>query len=465
VDVNQTAWIARADILDSLGPKVDASTWSLDPMFKANAITALYLPTQEALLQPRFNCPTGNCTWAPFSTLGFCSTCADLSSQLNRTCETLPSSDGITTAQACTVAFPGENEPLSLFYIADPDFPGSSTYAVINSTLPANATVLTNITWSQTIYQSIRAVVPPQQLGGTQNPYLEANGELANNGVHVLKTDTRFIGSECALSPCVRRVQASVTRGEYHEDVLDTFSDFGSYTYGDPIVLSPPWEEEEAGIRKNFTVHPEWLEAVLLTSYYGGADPLGGQLMGTVTTQDSNQAIRVSDIPALGASSRQNDALQAVFYADFHNNDTTTTCPTPDDNVACAFRALAAALTKSVRDVAVSRNGTSPPYVARGDANTVGTYIRIEWPWFALPVAIWFLSLVTLVLAMAKARSRRVPLWRDSALPLVLLAGEHADTVTAGGVQEAALSARAESVRVHLAGDEGGGMRILTKSY
>jgi hypothetical protein len=99
-------------------------------------------------------------------------------------------------------------------------------------------------------------------------------------------------------------------------------------------------------------------------------------------------------------------------------------------------------MTKSVRDVAVSRNGTAAPYVAEGAANTTGTYIRVQWPWFALPVAIWLLSLVTVVVAMWT--SRGVPLWRDSALPLVLLAGEHA--AAGRGVQEAALSARAETV-------------------
>ncbi|KAG7286872.1 hypothetical protein NEMBOFW57_009190 [Staphylotrichum longicolle] len=453
VDVNETAWIARADIVDSLGPKMDSTTWSLDAIFKANAITALFLPTQEALFQPRFSCPTGNCTWAPFSTLGFCSTCADLSSQLNRTCKTLTSSDNRTTAQSCRVAFPGGNEPLSLFYIADPDFPGSSTYMVLNSTRPANATVLKNVTWPQTVYQSIRAVVPPQQLGGTQNPYLEADGELANDGIHVLRADTRFIGSECALSPCVRRVQPSVARGEYREEVLDTFSASGGYRYGESLVLSPPWEDG-----KNFTIHSQWLEAVTTTPSYGGPDPLGGQLKGTVFTHDSNQAIRVSDIPAFGAVPRQNDALQAVFYAEFSNG---TTCPTPDDNVACAFWALGAAMTKSVRDVAVSRNGTAAPYVAEGAVHTTGTYIRIEWPWLALPVAVWFLSLVTVVVAMWT--SRGVPLWRDSALPLVLLTGEHADA--AREVQEAALSARAETVKVHLAGDMGSGLKILTKSH
>ncbi|KAH6649427.1 hypothetical protein F5144DRAFT_607599 [Chaetomium tenue] len=447
VDVAQTSWLAKADILDSLGPKYDSSTWTLDPIFKANAITALFLPTQEVLTQPRFNCPTGNCTWAPFSTLGFCPTCVDVSSQLRQTCKTVFGYDNRTTAQTCTVAFPGNNEPVSLWYVADPDFDGASEYMVLNSTRSDNATALTNLSWPPTIYQSIRAAVPTDELGGTQNPYLEADGTLVNNGIHILKNDTRFIGSECAILPCVRRIQASVTRGEYSETVLDTYSTLDEpYSYPNPITLTPPWDNNQPGTNppKTYTIHPEWLESLLITH----PSPLGGQLLGRVHTTDSNMAIRVVDLPPPGGSSRENDALQAVFYANF----TGTTCPTPDDNVACAFRALGAALTKSVRDLAVVRNGTGVPYVAEGRVNVMGTFIRVEWPWLALPVAVWGLSLVTVLVAMWK--SRGVPLWRDSALPLVLLYGENAERA-GRGVQEAALSARAETVKVHLVGDEG----------
>lgn len=36
--------------------------------------------------EPRFGCPTGNCTWPPFDNLGVCSTCDDATSEINRTC-------------------------------------------------------------------------------------------------------------------------------------------------------------------------------------------------------------------------------------------------------------------------------------------------------------------------------------------------------------------------------------------
>jgi hypothetical protein len=254
----------------------------------------------------------------------------------------------------------------------------------------------------------------------------------------------------------VRRLEASVSQGIYTEKVLDTFSTHDPYIYPNPITLSPPWVPTQ-----NFTIHPEWLEAMYVASSVS-SDLLGGQMKGTVSLEDSGQSVQALDIPRFGEYRKENDALQAIFYADFTN----TTCPTPDDNIQCAFRALAAAMTKSVRDAGSLKNGTTEPYIVSGQVNVTGIFIRVEWPWFALPVAIWFLSLLTVAAAMWK--SRNVPLWRDSALPLVLLYGEHADAAAAAGnagVREAELSARAETVKVHLVGDEGRGLRILTKQH
>jgi hypothetical protein len=35
---------------------------------------------------PRFNCPSGNCTWGEYETLGICSSCEDFSNKAQRTC-------------------------------------------------------------------------------------------------------------------------------------------------------------------------------------------------------------------------------------------------------------------------------------------------------------------------------------------------------------------------------------------
>ncbi|KAK5662375.1 hypothetical protein OQA88_8285 [Cercophora sp. LCS_1] len=397
IDAIQGAWVPKAETITALGPKFDSSSWQAD---QANAAMALFLPAQERLLQPNFGCPTGNCTFPEFDTLAFCPVCADISLQLERTCAPIKDSV-VPNAESCTVSFPGPS-PISLFYIADPNAPGSSTYALINSTSPLNATVLTNLTYPTTLYQSIHAVVDAHILGGGGPT---ASGQLENNGIHVLTQTTRFIGQEYTLT---------------------------KYSFAQPLVLSPPWNPTV-----NYTIIPEWLDAML---FYSGIDQFGGQLKGTVTTEDSNQAIRVSTLSTEFETSKPNDALQAVFYADFNG----TTCPTPDDNVGCVFRALAKAMSKSVRDAGVLRNGTAEPWAVQGETGVMGVFIRVEWPWFALPVAVWALSL--LVVIVAGWRSRGVPLWKESALPLVLKEA----------VAEGELSKRAEVVGVKL----DGGLRI-----
>ncbi|KAK4182947.1 hypothetical protein QBC35DRAFT_536124 [Podospora australis] len=456
VDIGRgSAWLSKADILAALGPNLDASTWTADPVFKANAMQAVFLPTQDTLFQPRFNCPTGNCTFPSFTTLGFCPTCADISSELNRTCvmkrdEVMPEPYPI-----CTVSFPksaNTTDPLSLRYVADPDAPGFSVYMVVNATRPDKANVLTNITWPMTVYQSIRAVVNPWELGGHRIPGIQE----VNNGVHVLTTDTRFIGSECVLSPCVQRIQASVSKGVYSETILESSNKFVQASYADHIVFTPPWESPS----KNFTVIRQWMEAISPST----REILGAQLTGTVETYDSNQAIESKELLLpRDMYSRPNDALQAVFYTDFTNSS----CSTPDDNVQCAFMALGKAMTKSVRDAGVVTNGTQDAtekgYVVGGDILSTGTFIRIVWAWLALPAAIWVLSVVTVAVAMWK--SRNVPLWRDSALPLVLLFGNGKSDISGGAVREAELAARAETVNVRLVGDEGSGLKIMAREH
>jgi len=48
--------------------------------------SAIAAPSSAQVNQPEFCCSTGNCTWQPFSTLGFCSECTDLTPQIRLEC-------------------------------------------------------------------------------------------------------------------------------------------------------------------------------------------------------------------------------------------------------------------------------------------------------------------------------------------------------------------------------------------
>lgn len=390
------------------------------------------MPTQEDLSTPLFSCPSGNCTFDPFTTLALCSRCADITPQLSHTC----SSEGDESVAKCKVAFPGK-EPISLEYYYKPGDSGVSTHMVVNSTSVEDAVVLNNQSFPLTVYQSISAVLPPDIRGAGHDIEGEAGGIVR------LKVDQRFVGSECALSPCAQQIKASVSQGVYAEEVIQVRDKLvEEYEWeGNPLFLSPPWLKG-----KKLTIIPDWIQPIARA--YDDADPFGGKLMGSVVTADSNSAVTIST-----------DELSSIFYADFNG----TSCGTPDDHFACAFRALGAAATKAVRDAGVVKNGTvlgEAANVAEAAVYNTVTIIQVEWLWGLLPLMIWVLSAMTVLVAMIK--SWGMPLWRDSVWPLVLLAG---DGGAVRGARDDELKTRAETVGVQLVGDRKQGLKLLTKYH
>lgn len=320
------------------------------------------------------------------------------------------------------------------------------SYMVINSTSPAKAVALSNATWPYNVFQSISAAVDPRSIGGGQDPNIQRGAS------NVLNNETRFIGTECTLSPCVLSLSASVSQGIYKETVLKTWSqvdqDFG--TIG-PVRLSPPWGPEDGmGTGQTFHIPGKVVEAL-----GGSMSPLGDDLKGRVMLTDAFSAVTTFD----SAMEKRNEVLMALFFANF----TDTTCPTPEDRMACTMRALGAGATKAVRDAPGLANGTEAPWVATGTTNKTGTFIRVDWVWLTLPIAVWVLSVTSVIIAAAK--TRRVPLWRDDALPLAFLfkGGKDLGDDRAYGTSGFEHHSRAEVLKVRLVSDKGT-MKFLTDS-
>jgi hypothetical protein len=96
------------------------------------------------------------------------------------------------------------------------------------------------------------------------------------------------------------------------------------------------------------------------------------------------------------------DALtQAIFHA---LNDTA---PHTHDSV---FDNIAKSMTRVIR----TSNSSAP--VAIGQATAIQLFVRIEWPWISLPVALLFLCLLCLVVIIIHTSARNVPNWKDNVL-------------------------------------------------
>ncbi|KFA70947.1 hypothetical protein S40288_10239 [Stachybotrys chartarum IBT 40288] len=64
--------------------QINAAKAQLDFSMQSSILNGLVKPKEETQKSLRFDCPTGNCTWEPFVTLGVCHRCNNLTSKLKK---------------------------------------------------------------------------------------------------------------------------------------------------------------------------------------------------------------------------------------------------------------------------------------------------------------------------------------------------------------------------------------------
>ncbi len=347
-------------------------------------MSALITAPNNDVNQPRFYCSTGNCTWAPIATLGFCSSCTDLTPQINLNCTTY----GTGTSQTCTATLPGRTA--GLYYIG--------TSAAFESLMN-----ITQVGGKEGLrYHSIRMLPPYSMSGATRQPVTLSN----------------FSATECSLSLCVRSLQASVNNGNYTETLLDTFTETPpSGTTWAYQRLQPPWGPERGidpaanlSFGLDFALYADWGDSQFLLQDY--------TIPGWATTRDGHTGIDLC--VKEGADCTGNSIPGYIFNANY----TPSVCGSPNaDTFACSMGGIAAALTKTVRNAGVIANGTDigDEFLVRGSVETAATFIRVRWGWIALPCAVWVLGLIAWAVVVFQTRHMRLPTWRDDPLPLMFL--------------------------------------------
>jgi hypothetical protein len=275
--------------------------------------SAIYGSASNSAQNPKYLCPTGNCTWDRFATLAYCPKCIDVSDLLNRTCE-----DGSTerySREFCNVTFPS-GSPYMSFIASEIDLGGSpSTYFAVAGARSAIAldiapNVDDSVRTLRTIFpvwHSIRAAVDAATVFDIEKYH------------YSIQNNTRIIGTECTMLPCILSIDAAVKDGSYQEQIVDTHY-LSNITATDGIV-APPWGEEK-GVKpgEGFGLTPE---------AYGSAVASFVSLDGTLENSDGGVAITFTS-----------DEIQAIFSADY----TKETCETPDDNFACVYKAIGSAM-------------------------------------------------------------------------------------------------------------------------
>jgi hypothetical protein len=384
--------------------------YDLSPDMIGNMYTAVFQPTQSQLLQPQFTCPTGNCTWGPFTTFALCPRCTDVSSKL---------SYHRTQGSLDSVAFTGSFTSVNL---SSADFSGDGGFGATSNGLLHEYLVISKLPLGTmgyvynssigAVWLSIRADIP---IGLTSD-----NSSTFDYPLPVINDTTKIIGMECAMMPCVMSLNATAINGAYQEQVLDTFTD--AETLGPTgqqfLSLRPPWGPE-MGMEKGQTFGmatqaftPLTQTNMLIDTIFNGSVESSGENDGEGLTFSSDQ-------------------MRAIFYAHF----TRSSCES-QDKIVCSFQAFAQGINKAIRDAPLieNNNNVNSTYLARGNALINTTFIRVRWEWLSLPVFILFLSFISWLGAIWQTKRAGLPWWDVKVLPLLYLYREETEE---GSMEEA----------------------------
>ncbi|KAK5079839.1 hypothetical protein LTR70_008906 [Exophiala xenobiotica] len=361
---------------------------------------------QTSSLSPlRPGCPTGNCTYPRYQSLGICHECTDFSDQLvyldDETNLTIPLSSKSTCSQSavgCKVQWPGA--ALSLAW----------NYGMINSTQDYSGEVDSSLESSDnTTITTFRAVMSRNWQRSELDP----------------------VAVQCIVRFCVKTYEASVKASNFEEDVVATswnesYFDSNSYFTFQNNLSIPTRPCYVNGIEK-----PEpWNIEDRTSCVYNVSGQSGISLYNTLSglTRGDGSAI-VSNRPSLSS-----DVMQAL-YGLFDGNSLADPDLGSYISVDRAFKSMADVVTNQARSSTANCGGAT----AQGVQFINELYIHVHWIWLLPTTVVLALCLVFFLATIVQ--SWREDLWKSSPLAYIFcrpavgdaqLTAE--DLITSGGL-------------------------------
>jgi hypothetical protein len=376
------------------------------------------------------NCPTGNCTFPVFNTLGMCSECADITSQITFNGTWTVSLPRNMTRQYVRYRVPG-GVPMHQWVDM---WPGGKTY---NQTF--------TVTWGTWHWlQSLgwdRRWNAPLMMSMLRFPYHE-------DGMEVVKQSPT--GMQCGLYPCIKTLNVSVFNGRQSVNVLARWTNMSQ-------LIGFPQNKEGTTFRPprltNLTLDSE-NPPQLLDEFY--MNQKAGDFISRVLQNYFNGSYSLVDQRLVAEESLFQIPSERGPYAGrgpFFLNRTS--------DVASLMENVADALTTYFRREA-EQNAT---LLVRGTAHQSLTFISIQYLWL-VPSAVMLLASGVLLFVTALTTAwKRAPLWKDSALPLLFHGlDEWSLPVRYQGPKETdgGMSAVARELQVELRSDVDGRVRLMT---
>jgi hypothetical protein len=398
---------------------------------------------------PSFDCPTGNCTFEPYYTVGICSHCNDITSQVvvSKGCDVCRTPDSGYQGDSCTQTLPDANLTLTQCDYSGIVFISSTGISADYSPSPP-----LDLSFRRSFFQAMMYSLGQKGCPGTNAPYFSESGSCLR-------------AVECGLYPCARAYTGVVTGGNFTEKSVSTYPMplASPFTVYDPNCLYALRLGCVTGNGKNtlksqgysFTGGQDWLQyncssrvqnAKTIPDHciyefnYIPANAL------TVNFQEGffDGTLKSADV---GSIDQLSGSVQLQVLYDSGNNTLSS--------INNTMRRVADFLTTYVRENGDESNSAPAP----GTMFQSETFIRVRWAWFTLPAASALSTLIFFMYTLVEiARCEGSTNWKSSPLAL-LFHGLDAETQERysrlDDLDE--MDEQAKKVNVRLRRDERGG--------
>ena len=435
--LNTNATISRSNYFnESSHTGADGSTASI-PL--QNAINAGIYGPRSAVA---FGCVTGNCTFEqPYSTIGYCGSCLDLTTNLTVKNITYPyfSYPNGTNLYETAVNISLFSDPAEGYGIVStnisPGGPNQTVFA-LNTYSDGTGTGLETDTVAGFLVPDFTTC--GGNFGTIENARMNLTWGCGNLGLQSLPTDGKnpnaTVGAaRCSLSPCIRTYTASIVDGALNEQVINGPDDdnFGtSASMFDVKCLSQ--EESDALTSIGYDLRGKsWVPNNTTTAYqngfnsnntnisisydciYGFAPVAVENLNAFLTSWLSGQLTYVDPVSRTGPA-----VLQAIY-----NSENLTFARLNE-----TWRNMSDSITKYMREHGAGNSGAGFSYSAPalGEVHSEQSCIRVQWLFIIYPAVLVVLALIFFIAMLFETSHGRMDLdWKSSPLALLFHGLDH----------------------------------------
>lgn len=329
--------------------------------------------TNETTIRVK-DCISGRCDFKPFQSLGFCSRCRNITSEL---VAYNMSTERVVPKDKCPTTFTRESK--------------NCLYDLRNGTLKswsAVGTMLNITTGDELIHPDLK------NIPGVVN-VTAIFGEVGDGRAW----PTPNSAFECTLYYCVRHYQTHVIKNEVHETPSEVKSE---------ITFDPPTGWSPAGNEVTITPQTCLKDGQLKSPPYVPTDNCSFSLDGM-----NGRALALQLQGMLTGSAVDSGGRRQQFSSDIIGRIYRST-QNPGDRMEIVFKSLAERLTYHVR--------TDPivcPQTIKGKVLETVAFINVRWLWLILPTVVVIATFILLVAVIIQTRKEYI--WKSSPLALVFL--------------------------------------------